>query len=332
MRALFLAALAVALLAPCARAQDDEATPDGTAFDLFRLETSTRAAALAGTGDALADAGDLSVVWHNPALLTDAMHRGLSVGYLNHYRDVSAGSASYARTLPRVGTVAAGVRFLSYGEFERADENGATDGSTFGAGTTALSLVVARPLVEGALPGGGTLRGGVALHAAFSSVDDARAQALAADLGLVYEMAASGFAVGAALRGLGTVTQSLGATTDRLPMDLRLTVAKRLRYIPLTLSASGYDLQSVGGAGGSALDEALRHVALGGELRLGQALDARFGYNFRRDDDLGTGSRLNLAGLSAGFGLDLRRVAFDYAFQGWGDFGALHQLAVRTRI
>ena len=326
MRRIALAAFAFALalaslgiLADSARAQSSRES----GFDLLRMEPSARAAALAGTVGPV-ESEDPTAVYYNPALLTDAMHRGLSLGYLNHLADVNAGFVSYARTLPRVGTLAVGVRFLSYGSFEYADEGGVRNGSTFGASEAALSVTVSRELTE-------SLRGGATVHAAFATIEEASAQALAADLGVRYE-APGGFGVSASVHHLGTTLNSLGETTDdRLPLDFRLGVAKRLAHIPLTISLMGYNLHSYDGDG-SALDEALRHVAIGGEFRFGQPVSVRFGYNPRRHEELSDGGRLDLAGVTAGFGINLRRVVFDYAYNAWSSFGGLHQLSVRTRI
>ena len=318
--ALLLAGLAAAL-APtlAARAQ-------GAAFDLLRLEPTARGAALAGAHGALAT-DDPAALFANPALGGEAMHRGLSVGYLNHLADVNAGFVAYGRTLPGVGTVVAGLRYLSYGDFERADEGGVRDGSSFGAGTAALTVAAAREVAPG-------LQAGAALHAAFATLDDAGAQALALDLGARYDLPGPALALSASVRNLGLTLSSLGATGDELPLDVRVGVTKQLRYVPLSLSVVGYDLAGLGGGpeGTSGLDGALRHVAVGGELRLGEPVAVRLGYSPRLHQELATGERLDLAGLSAGFGLAVRRFAFDYAYNAWSSFGGLHQLSVRTRL
>lgn len=298
-----------------------------TGFDLVRLDASTRAAALAGAPGALAG-DDPTVVFYNPALLTDAMHRSASVGYLNHVADISAGTLLYARDVPALGaTVAASLRFLSYGEFERTAPDGTAEGS-FGAGEAAFTLSAAREVAP-------RVRAGANLHALSARIDDARAFALAGDAGVTYEVPSQRLVVGASLHHVGRTLSSLGETTDRLPTDLRLTVSKRLQYLPLTVSVAGYDLQGIEGAStsdSSAVRRALDHVALGGELRLGRALAVRAGYSPRRADDLRSGGRLDLAGVSMGFGVSLSRVALDYAFNGWSQFGGLHQFGLRTRL
>lgn len=297
-------------------------TSRDTGFDLLRLQTSARASALSGAVGSVAS-DDPSTTLYNPALLTEEMHRGLSVTYLNHLSDVNAGFVSYARTLG-FATIAAGIRYLSYGSFERADENGVRDGSTFGAGEAAISVSYAQQLTE-------RIRGGATVHAAFASIDDAGAQALAADVGVHYWVPGSQFGVSLSAHNLGFTMSSLGETDDSLPFDLRLGVSKRLGHLPLTVMLMGYNLHDYSGEG-STLDKAAQHVAVGLELQVGQPVAVRLGYNPRTHQELATSDRLDLAGLSAGFGINLSRFQFDYSFNSWSELGGLHQLSVRTKI
>ena len=77
---------------------------------------------------------------------------------------------------------------------------------------------------------------------------------------------------------------------------------------------------------------ALDHVLVGGELALGRVVALRAGYSPRRGRALRGDGRLDLAGLSAGFGLTIRRFALDYAYTGWSEVGGVHQFGVRTRL
>ena len=318
----FLALFALsALLWPLApEAQDSRET----AFDLTRLDPSTRSAALAGAVGAL-PAEDPAALYANPALLAPEMERQLSLGFLNHLADVSAGFATYARSVPGVGRVALGVRHLSYGDFERADGPQEASADAFGASETALTAGYA-------YDANSRVRLGAAAHALFERVDDAESSALAADLGVTYAVPSQLLTLSASVHGIGVVTSSLGADEARLPLDVRVGVAKRLRYLPLTLSVSGHELQSFENEGGGAVDEALRHVAAAGELQLGRALALRAGYHPGRAEGLRTGRRVDLAGLNLGFGIRTRRVTVDYARIGWGEFAGLHQFGVRVGL
>ncbi|HEX8385299.1 MAG TPA: PorV/PorQ family protein [Rubricoccaceae bacterium] len=325
----FAVAVAVVLAAP-ASAQ----TRRDTGFDLAQIDVSARTAAFAGAMGGLAGS-DPTVLFSNPAFLTAEMDRSVALGYVDHLTDISAGTAVYARSLPRFGVdAAASVRYFSFGDFERTGTDDAPDGTTYGAGEAAVTLTASRVVAP-------RVRVGVSAHALFATIDDASAQALTADIGATYEVPSQGLVVGATLNNrVGTVLSSLGETEDRLPVDLRVSVAKRLRYVPLTITVVGYELQHVDDqpvdttvvSRESFAVRALDHVLVGGELRLGRSLAARAGYSPRRGRALRSGGRLDLAGLSAGFGLTVRRFALDYAYTGWSEVGGLHQIGVRTRL
>ncbi|HEX8298285.1 MAG TPA: PorV/PorQ family protein [Rubricoccaceae bacterium] len=298
-----------------------------TGFDIVQLDLSTRTAGLAGAAGGLGGA-DPTAAFSNPAFLTGESNRALALGFVNHLADISAGTAVYARTLPGLGVDAsASVRFLSYGSFDRSATDGSADGTTFGASEAAVTLTAARTVAP-------RVRVGGSVHGLFATLDDASAQALVADLGATYEVPSQRLVIGASVNGVGTVLSSLGETEDRLPLDVRVSVAKRLRYIPLTVTLTGYELQSDEGAASdsSVAVRALDHLLVGGELALGRALTVRAGYSPRRGRALRGDGRLDLAGLSAGFGLAIRRFALDYAYTGWSEVGALHQVGVRTRL
>ena len=298
-----------------------------TAFDLLRLDVSARQAALAGPAATLG--ADPAVAFANPSFLSHAADGAVGLSYTNLVSDVNAGSAVYARDVGWLGglSLAGGVRYLSYGDFERRAAGEAEAAGTFGASEAAVTLVASREVLP-------QFRVGLAAHALFASIDDAGSQALAGDLGVSYEDPDQGLVLGASLHHVGAVLSSLGETSDRLPVDLRVTASKQLRYVPLTISVAGIDLQRFEGpaADSSFANRALDHLAIGAELALGASFAVRAGYNGRRGADLRSGGRLDLAGVSVGAGIALRRVSVDYAFSNWGDFGGLHQFGVRTRL
>ncbi len=315
-----LLVVGVAFLAMPAQAQPG----DLSGFGFLRLEPSARAAALGGSFSAVYG-DDVNAFFYNPALLNETTHRHLSLSYLNHLSDINAGFLAYSRHYEGLGTFAAGLRFLSWGELQGADEQGNRT-ETFGASDVALTLGAARAQSE-------RLRYGVNVHLIYSSVESFNASALATDLGVLYHIASQRLSFSVSVNNLGVTLSSLGATKDDLPLDLRVGITKRLRYIPLLVSLTGYNLHDLGDEpeGGTALGNVFQHVILGGEFQFSQAFNIRFGYNHRRHQGLKTGSRLDLAGVGLGFGLKITRFRLDYAFNSWS-FGGLHQLTVRTAI
>lgn len=298
---------------------------DLTGFGFLRLEPSARAAALGGSFSAVYGE-DVNALFYNPASLNEEMHRTLSLSYLNHLGGLNAGFAAYSHHLEGLGTFGGGLRFLSWGELQGADENGEPTG-TFGASDVAFTVGYARPVND-------NFRYGANVHTVFSSVEAYSASALAADAGILYHFPGQQLTLSASVNNVGVTLDSFGETQDELPVDVRVGVAKRLRYVPLLLSVTGYNLHDPGDApeDSRAFDSVMRHLALGGEFQFSDAFNIRFGYNHRRHEELKMKSRLDLAGFGVGFGLKVSRIRFDYAFNSWSTLGGLHQFTVRTHL
>ncbi|MFQ5570563.1 MAG: type IX secretion system protein PorQ [Rhodothermales bacterium] len=297
---------------------------DLTGFGFLRLEPSARAAALGGSFSAVFG-DDVNALFYNPALLNEATHGALSLSYLNHLSDINAGFVAYSRHYEGLGTFAAGLRFLSWGKLQGADEQGNRTG-TFSASDVALTL-------GGARARGERLRYGVNVHLIYSSVESFKASALATDVGVLYQIPSRTLTFSASINNLGVTLSSLGSTRDDLPVDVRVGFTKRLRHIPLLISLTGYNLHDIGdeSEGGTALSNVMQHLIFGGEFQFSSSFNLRFGYNHRRHLALKTGSRLDLAGVGLGFGIKIRRFRLDYAYNSWS-FAGLHQFTVRTTI
>ncbi len=294
-------------------------------FSFMNLEPSARAAALGGSfAEGMSD--DVSIFLYNPALLYPAADRGLSLTYLNHLSDVNAGFLAYAGRLDGVGTIGGALRFLSWGEMDERTEQNEQIG-TFGATQAALSFGLSRPVSE-------RISVGASLHGIYSGIAGYRASALAADAGVAYTVPEQQLTLSAVVANAGVVLSSLGATDDKLPLDVRVAVSKRLRYVPLMISLTGYDLQNVDTrvVDGPPLADVIGHVIVAGEFQFSEAFQVRLGYNHRRHEMFKMKSRLDTAGLSVGAGLKLARVRVDYALASWSDAGRLHTFSVRTKI
>lgn len=296
-------------------------------FRFLRLEPSARAAAMGGAFSSVYG-DDVNALFYNPAALNEDMHGGLALSYLNHLAGLNAGFLAYSRTVAGLGSFGLGVRYLNYGDIERADADGARTGDTFRAGDLALTLGGARALSD-------RLRYGVNAHFVTSGIDTYRSSAVALDAGLLFALPSQQLIASASIHHVGVTLNSFGETRDELPVDVRVSVSKRLRYVPLMLSITGYNLHDVGNVpveNASAVSQVLYHIAVGGEFELGSALRLRAGYNHRRHDELRTKARLDTAGLSLGGGLQIRDFQFDYAFNSWLQDGNLHQFTVRTTL
>ncbi len=308
-------------LIPPVQAQD--ALLGGFAF--LRLAFSARVAALGETPAAVSD-DDVALFLLNPAALRPEQHRHMQIAYLNHVADIRAGMAAYAWYREGLGTFGLALRFLDWGTIDRADLEGNRDG-VFRPVDLALTVGLGRTR-------GNALHYGASFHLIHSSLAGRQATALALDAGLRYELPDQLLTLSGSLNYLGITLQTLGTTPDRLPFDVRLSLRKRLRYLPLQLTLTFYDLPNLGRwpANQTWLGRLFYYLNFGAEIGASRSFQLRFGYSYRRHEMLKIRPRLDLAGFNAGFGLRLVGLHFDYAFSSWSSLGLLHYLTVQTRL
>lgn len=288
-----------------------------SSFDFLRLSPSAQGTALGG-----AFLNPVSVqssaMFYNPALLSREVDGSLSVSWLNHLSDLQSGSIAYAQDLGTLGVAAAGLRFFHWGSIVRADRYGEELGR-FGSSNIALSTGLSRVWHP-------RLRYGASLHAAYTSMAQFNALLVAMDAGIVYYDERQKFTAGLSAMNLGLTLSSLGQTRDRVPVDLRVSVSKRLQYIPVLVGLSLGNLQHIHQI--SSVNDGFRHTIFSLEFQAIQVFHVRLGYSHRKRN-LKSERRLDLAGTSVGFGLHIRRFHLDYSFHSWS-FAGLHQLTVTT--
>lgn len=299
---------------------------DLTSFGVLRLEPSARSAALAGSYAGMPD-GDVNAAFFNPAVLGSVAHHRVSFSYLNHLSDLNVGAVAYSRTLDSLETtVAGGLRFAHWGEFEGRDEFGNPTG-TFGAGDAVLTMGASRAYRK-------RLRYGASVHLMHARIEEAQASAVSVDLGGTYRVPPRQLVLGATLRNLGVTLDGFGGTRESLPLDLQLGLSKRLAHLPVLLTVTAYDLTnlSTGVRGGETFDHVLGHLTFGAELQPGDVLRLRVGYNHRRSQELALTDRFDFAGVGLGFGITVSDLTVDYAYNSWSSLGGLHQFSLRTDL
>lgn len=290
-----------------------------SSFDFLRLEPSAQAAALGGTSLSITS-NQGNVLFYNPALLGEDLDGNLSISWLNHLSDLQAGALTYTQNLGPIGTGAVGARFFHWGSITRADIYGERNG-TFSSSNIALSAGLSRSWQSG-------LRYGASIHMIYASVGQFNAIAAAVDVGAAYHLPDQGFVASAAVTNTGITLSSLGPTRDELPMDIRIAVSKRLKYIPVLFGLTLHNLQNVHQI--TAVDDGFRHAIFSLQFEAIPAFHLRLGYSHRKRN-LKSDRRLDLAGTAVGFGLRVRGFQVDYAFSSWS-FAGLHQFTIARKF
>ncbi|MCX6140417.1 MAG: PorV/PorQ family protein [Candidatus Kapabacteria bacterium] len=289
-----------------------------TIFPFLRSMMSARMAGLAGSTVAMPN--DPSNVVLNPAVLSTLEHRRVSGTFIKHVLDINAGYATYNQELEDIGTFAVTASFTSYGSFDRANDVGTING-TFGANDVVFGVSFARDLDT-------LISYGITAKVLHSSLDDLASTALAVDAGLLFRFPAQRTNLGVSILNVGTQLTTYDGTHDALPLDMRIGVNHRLRGLPLLVNVS---LNHLTDDVTSFFDRFL-NFSLGGELYIGKVVQVRVGYDNATRNTSNVNVATQLTGLSAGIGLALPTLEFDYAMSSLGASTLLHRVSVAVRI
>ncbi len=294
-------------------------------YEFLNLSTSARVAALGGKCNAIKE-NDLSIAMENPALLNKTVHGQLMLGGVKYFAGVHYGDAAYARDYDRYGTFAAGMHYVSYGSFTRADNTGATNGS-FSAGDYALQLAWGKS-IDSIFSVGATFK------TVYSHLDTYSSFGLALDIGANYYNPRNQVGASVVVKNFGRQLKSYtSGNNESLPVEIQAGASVRIKKAPLRFSLVAQHLERINMAyedpneqgevdpltGESKAvkvkfyDKILRHVIVGGELLLGKNLVIRGGYNFQRRKELGVKTRMSTVGLSWGLGVNISRFQISYA-------------------
>jgi hypothetical protein len=301
--------LAAAVLATQTGFSQEEGT-----YAFLRLDMGARPGALNGSFVTASD--DPNLLYYNPAGLPTLERPHVSLAYVSHLLDVSAGSLSYGQVVEGFGALGGGIRFIDYGTFTRTDESMNTLG-TFGARELALTVGWGIFITD-------DVTVGAALEFIHSSLADYRSSGLAGSLGLLYFIPAEQLTFGVSVLHLGAQLSSYAGVREPLPLDVKIGMTKRPEHLPVNLSVNFHKLTE-------RREKLLEHLAsfsIGAEFLLSESLRLRFGYSNEQRREMKLGTSSGLAGFAAGGGVIFGEYLVDYAFSSYGKIGGLHRLSV----
>ena len=276
----------------------------GTSSGVFlTLPADAVTAALGGAAAAAQPAP--SAVLGNPAGLAGS-ETAFSFSHALLVEDISYDVLGAAVPLGEAGVIGAGAQYLKYGTFDSLYNNGDPAGA-LSPKDSAFALGWGMPLNDDIMAG-----------AAFKYIDSrisGSAATSSMDLGFLIngEEVAVGFTAQNMGKGL-----KFNKESSPLPVNIKLGV-----YIPYWESwklAADFNFPKDGAA----------WVGVGAEyafiVKDTWTLFGRAGYNTAANDTDG------INGVSAGFGLSRKTLAFDYAFRTMGILGSTHHLGLSYRL
>jgi long-subunit fatty acid transport protein len=287
-------------------------------FEFMRIDNSARAGALAGTFTALAD--DPNVIFYNPAGLNLVDNYAISFSYTGYLESIKLASLAYASEIKDVVKFGAAIKYAGYGTMTEADEYGNKLGD-FSANEMALIIGAGSTLDQ-------NFYYGINAKFIYSKIADKSSTALAADLGLNYDIPEEMINIGFSILNLGAQLSTYMGTKENLPLDFSLGVSKKMAHLPLRLSL---DFHRLNEDRDGFLDK-FRAFTIGAEFTLSKALTLRLGYDNERRKDLKVGTFSGISGFNGGVGLKVSTYTFDYGFSSMGLIGTVHRISIATNL
>ncbi len=276
-----------------------------TAYNLLRIPVSAHSAALGGENITIAE-DDASLIFSNPALLTNVSNKTISLNYMNYMQGVNTMSAAYNFSVMERGTVAVSAQYMDFGSMKEINAEGNETG-TFGAKDISMAGYFSYLLTD-------KISAGIAAKFVTSYIADYNSMAVGVDLGLNYYNPENGWSVSAVVKNLGGQIKAYDEDYEPMPVDIQAGVSKRLVNTPLRLNATLVDLNHTS-------YKLKDHLAIGADLILSDNIWVGCGYNFRRANEMsiGTGDEESShgAGFSLGGGINLERFGVNFA---WGKY------------
>jgi hypothetical protein len=288
------------------------------------LVTSPRQAALGGKVLTFYDE-DVNQALFNPATINPEMDNHLAVNYGNYLGAITYGTASYAYTYDRhVQTFHAGVNYVNYGKFEGYDEYGSAT-STFTGSEMALSFGYSYNVPHSNFYFGAN---GKLIS---SNLESYTSFGAAADIGALFIDERNDVNWAFVVRNVGTQITTYSGLQEKLPLEVMIGVSQEVENVPIRWHLTLENLQqwniafsnpnratsSIDGTETPEkvgfLNNALRHLIIGAELFPKKGFNLRFGYNFRRGEELRIVDQRNFSGISLGFGLKMSNIKFNFS-------------------
>ncbi len=275
-----------------AEATNSKAGTKGGQF--LKIAVGAKPAALGGAFAAVD--GDVNSICWNPAGLGSIKQQQAAFMHSEWLSGIRCEFAGYAKPLSDGRVIAGGITYLGSGNIEGYDNGGVRN--DFSAGDMALTMGYGRRMNEKMLVG-------VNARLIHQRIKDSTAVGAVVDMGVLCSTKIKGLMIGASLRNLGTMMK-FDKEADSLPLEINggiaLNLPKLLCVMDVTIPTDN-DLRINTGIG----------------YQLTPRLNLRAGYASNNDLD---------HGLSAGIGINVESLQFDYAYVPYGNVDNTHRVSV----
>jgi hypothetical protein len=280
-------------------------------YEFLEIPVSAHSAALGGNNVSVIE-DDITLIYTNPALLSNISSTTLNFNYLSYISNTNKLSATFGCISGERGAWAIGAQVLSYGSMKETTED-FVDTGEFSANDMAIQGGYSYLFND-------KLSGGVVGKALMSNYGNYSSLALAVDIGINYYDADRGFSVGIVAQNIGREVDHLHEESVDLPFDLSLGFSKDLNNAPIRLSFTLSDLTNWGnyyeinGKSQNFSKRFFNHLTIGADVFPSASTWLALGYNFRRANEMEFLDDSHWAGFSFGGGLSIRKFKIGVAY------------------
>lgn len=276
-----------------------------TEYNFLRIPVSAHVAALGGENITITE-NDPSLIFSNPALLSNISDKSLGLNYMNYMQGANTLSASYNFIPIDRGTMAFSAQYMNYGNLKEVNSDGITTGD-FNAKDISLAGYFSYLLSD-------KFSAGVTTKFLTSYIGNYNSIGIAVDLGVNYYNSERDLSVSFVAKNLGGQLKAYDENYENMPFDLQLGISKRLTHTPFRINATLVDINHTN-------YKFINHLVIGTDLFLSENICVGGGYNFRRANEMSIGIGDNQSSHGAGFtlggGINLDRLGVNFA---WGKY------------
>lgn len=286
---------------------------DGTtAFPFLRLPHSAHATALGGENiTTIAD--DLTLSFHNPALLSNVADKTLNLNFTSYIEGSKVASAAFSRQFGERSAWAVAVQYMDYGDITETDINNNELGKLSAKDMAFMGTY--NYLLSDRWSGGVTAKFIHGSYAEYTSF------AIGIDLGVNYFHEEKDFSASLVLKNLGGQVKTFDEEHEKLPINMQVGFTKQLAHAPIRLSVTLDDLTHWESAYYNPTDKEvsfgdllLNHLVLGVEIAPSDRFYIAAGYNCKRANELKADGGSKWTGATLGGGLLLKRIKLGVAY------------------
>jgi hypothetical protein len=283
---------------------------------------------------------DVGLSINNPALLDAALHGQVNLSFNGFLGGVKTYSTSGALHHEKSNTtLGAHIYFLDYGSIPQTDAAGNSSG-TFRPVDFVVQVSAGRQYLQ-------NWRYGLSMKFIQSSYQQYSSNAIAFDVGVLYQDSSNQFAASLAAKNMGFQLKTYNGDPEELPFDLQAGFTKRLAKSPFGFSVTAQHLQrfdilyndTVYNASNELessngfVEKLVNHFVIATHVYLGSQLEATLGYNLLRRRELNMGPGGNgLNGFSMGLRVKFQKLQVQYARSYYQSGVANNQLGLNLQL